>query len=328
MRVRTVTLLTLPFAPVAKLAVIGTGFTGTSIALALRPSKLFSEIAGYDWERSALQAARHLGAVDVETRSAAQAVEGAAVVLVCVPSAKLPAAFDAMAASLAAGAVVSDTSLWKVAAASAAEAALPDTVHFIGGRPVLDAVEEPSGSAFAGAIYCLTPGPGASEEAINAMSTVVTAAGAQPYFLDPAEHDALTAATELLPPAVLATALAALTSDPSWPDAGKLAGPAFDRLATLADSLDATFWETAGTNSAALARWLEATASALLDLRDRLQSAERANVAPTWPDTLAALARWRHDRRQLQEPTMPPMSDLKPNLFGNWPRFGSRSRPG
>ena len=42
----------------AKLAIVGAGFTGASLALALRPSKLFDQIAGGAVDRSRLEAAK------------------------------------------------------------------------------------------------------------------------------------------------------------------------------------------------------------------------------------------------------------------------------
>jgi prephenate dehydrogenase len=149
------------------------------------------------------------------------------------------------------------------------------------------------------------------------MSAIVTGAGAQPYFLEPTEHDALTAASELLPPALLACLPLALVGDPAWIDAGKLAGDTLQHSAQAAKEIPAAFWGEAAANAPALGRWLESTASALLDLRDRLQTEEAKELAATWQATLQALARWRADKRQLQESTMPSKAELKPNLFGN-----------
>jgi len=301
----------------AKLAIIGTGFVGASLSLALRRSKLFEVISGYDRDRTRLAAAKRIGAVDQEAPSSAAAVQQAAVVVLTVPGRELLSAFDELAPGLSPGAVVTETSRWKVPATEAART-LPPEVHFIAGRPVLDDrghdAEEARAEVFRNAIYCLSPEQAASEAAVNAMSALVTAAGAQPYFLDPAEHDGLTAAGELLPPALLAVTISALTSHPRWDEAGKLAGDTFNQLAQLAEDAGPALWQEAAQNSAALARWLDTTAAALLDLRDRLNDSDQ--IEADWQATLQALARWRRDKRLLQESTMPPMNELKPNLFG------------
>jgi prephenate dehydrogenase len=304
----------------AKLAIVGTGFVGASLGLALRSSKLFDHVTGYDRDRGRVQAAKRGGAIDEESRTLAAAVEHAAVAIVTVPGSELEAVLRDMAPAMSPGAIVTDTSLWKVAAEHASTV-LPEGVQFVGGRPVLDNAgrgpEEANAAVLRHAVYCLTPGPSASEAAVNAMSAIVTGAGAQPYFLEPTEHDALTAASELLPPALLACLPLALVGDPAWIDAGKLAGDTLQHSAQAAKEIPAAFWGEAAANAPALGRWLESTASALLDLRDRLQTEEAKELAATWQATLQALARWRTDKRQLQESTMPSKAELKPNLFGN-----------
>jgi prephenate dehydrogenase len=303
----------------AKLAIVGAGFTGASLALALRPTKLFDHIAGWDVDRSRLQAAKRAGAIDADCRSSADAVESAALVVVSVPSAELAGVFREMAPTLSPGAIVTETSLWKLPAQDAATG-LPDGVCFVAGRPVLDGAgtgpEQATASALRGAVWCLTPGPLASAEAVNAVSAVVTAAGAQPYFLEAAEHDALTAAGELLPSILQATLPLALLADGSWPEAGKLAGDTLAAAARLAEDLPGSLWADAAANRASLSRWLETAASALLDLRDRLDSQDAARLEADWQSTLAGLARWRADKRQLRDSTMPSKEELKPNLFG------------
>ncbi len=303
----------------AKLVIVGLGYTGLSLALALRPSRLFDEIAGCDADRGRLRLARERGAIDQESHSAAEAAAGAAVVVLAVSSAGLEDALANVAPALAPGAVVTDTSRWKAPAQALAERLLGPEAHFAGGRPVLDQAgagpESASADAFRGALYCLTPSASASQAAVDAVSALASAAGAQPYFLSPEEHDALTAAGELLPPAFVAALVLGLTRDPGWTNAGRLAGPRLREAAQLTRALDGAFWQEAAHNAPALARWLDVAAAALLDLRDRVQ-AQDPQLSLDWHAAREALDRWQRDKRQLQQPTMPPASELKPRLFG------------
>jgi prephenate dehydrogenase len=303
-----------------KLAIIGTGFVGTSLGLALRPSKLFDQIAGADVDRGRAQAAKRAGAIDEDVRSAADAVREASVVVLTVPGAELAPLLADVASRLSAGAVVSDTSRWKAAALEAARE-LPPEVHFIGGRPVLDNAghgpAEARADVFTNAVWCLTPGPYTDAAAIEAMSAVAHAAGSQEYFLSPDEHDALSACGELLPPAILATLALTITRDAAWLDTGRLAGDTLHRLVVQAEALDASFWREASANAAPLSRWLDAAIDQLGQLRERLAVEDAKQLHTSWQSTLDALGRWRRDKRALQESTMPPKEDMKPNLLGN-----------
>jgi prephenate dehydrogenase len=304
----------------AKLAIIGTGFVGTSLGLALRPSKLFDHIAGSDVERGRAQQAKRMGAIDEDLRSPVDAVRDASVVVVTVPGDELGSLLAEIAPRVSSGAVVSDTSRWKSAALEAARE-LPPEVHFIGGRPVLDNAGHGPDTArpevFANALWCLTPEAGTDPAAIEAMSAVAHAAGAQEYFLSPDEHDALSAGGELLPPAILATLALTITRDASWTDTGRLAGDTLNRFATQAEQLDALFWHEASANSAALGRWLDATIDQLADLRRRLGQDNPKDLHTAWQTTLDVLGQWRRDKRRLQDTSMPDKAEMRPNLLGN-----------
>ena len=103
----------------------------------------------------------------------------------------------------------------------------------------------------------------------------------------------LLTASELAPPTAIAALVAALTTDPGWTDAGKLAGESFDRFARLAEQLSPGFWEDAAANSGALARWLDATAERLLAFSGQLRSGETARLESEWKASRQALDRWR-----------------------------------
>ncbi|MDE3076503.1 MAG: prephenate dehydrogenase [Chloroflexota bacterium] len=306
----------------AKLAIIGTGFVGTSLGLAVRPAKLFEHVAGYDVERSCSQVARDRGAIDSIGANVRAAVKDAAVVVVAVPDRELPGVFRELADGLLPGSIISDTSTWKLPAVKSAAATLPVGVHFISGRPVLDShghgPDEGRGSVFAGAIYCLTPGIDAAEDAIDSLSAMVSAIGAQPYFLSAEEHDGLTGATELLPRLVSAALLMGLTRQTAWPEAGRLAAEPFNGwVRLLEDQVGPPFWQDVRENHGALDSWIDAAVSQLLDLRRQLDDTGEATLKEAWKATQEALDQWRKTKRQLREGTMPPLSEMRPHLLGS-----------
>src|SRR5918996_5598511 len=83
-----------------RLAVIGTGLIGASVALAAKRAELVSVVAGFDPDPAALEAANARGAIDEASGSLEAAVAGAELAVVAAPVAQLAAqAGAALAAS-------------------------------------------------------------------------------------------------------------------------------------------------------------------------------------------------------------------------------------
>ncbi|MGH2470509.1 MAG: prephenate dehydrogenase/arogenate dehydrogenase family protein, partial [Chloroflexota bacterium] len=164
----------------AKLAIVGLGYLGTALGLAARASQLFETVTGYDAHPENAQAALAHGAVQALARGARDVVEGAAVTLLAVPDDVLPGLLRGLRQAFEPGAVVSSTSLWMAPATTAAEV-LPESVHFLAGRPVLDHARLPAADASAqalrGAVYCLDATPRAEAAALDTMSALVRGFG-------------------------------------------------------------------------------------------------------------------------------------------------------
>src|SRR5438477_6267650 len=86
--------------PFGRLAVLGLGQLGGSLALAGRAVGLFEEIVGFGRHAGSLARAVALGLADRTTTSAAEAVAGAATVVLAVPLGAIPAVVDAAAPAL------------------------------------------------------------------------------------------------------------------------------------------------------------------------------------------------------------------------------------
>ncbi|HVA26322.1 MAG TPA: hypothetical protein VMW62_18250, partial [Chloroflexota bacterium] len=81
---------------------------------------------------------------------------------------------------------------------------------------------------------------------------------------------------------------------------------------------DKLFWHYAKQNGPALARWIDAAVDELLNLRDRLAGPDdERQLMKSWEHVETSMGTWRNNKRQLQESTMPPTSDLRPNFFGS-----------
>ncbi|MFN2469848.1 MAG: prephenate dehydrogenase/arogenate dehydrogenase family protein [Gaiellaceae bacterium] len=184
-----------------RLAVVGTGLIGASVALAARRTGVAS-VAGWDPSPEALEAAVSRGAVDVPAGSLSEALADADIAVVAAPVARLPAAVEEVLAASGDGCTVTDVGSTKQAVCAVAGGSR----RFVGGHPV--AGSEARGAAharedlFEGATWFLTPLPDTDTERYRAVHGFVAGLGAVPLAVDPAAHDRLVALTSHLPHAL------------------------------------------------------------------------------------------------------------------------------
>ncbi|MEX0785193.1 MAG: prephenate dehydrogenase/arogenate dehydrogenase family protein [Dehalococcoidia bacterium] len=262
-----------------RLAIIGLGLIGGSIGLAIKRAKLGGlEIAGHDLEYGVNGKARKAGAIDVEARHPAEAVQGAAAVVIATPILQIPDILKQIEPALGQGAVVTDTASTKQEVLRWAEDALPEGISFVGGHPI--AGKEQSGIAAADADlfkdrpWAITPSLHASEQAINTIENLVALTGARPVLMDAAEHDSYLAAVSHLP-LVAATALFSLASrSQAWPELAALAGPGFRDTTRLASTSPNLSHDISLTNRENLVHWLDRYDEEIRRFRELIANAD------------------------------------------------------
>jgi prephenate dehydrogenase len=177
----------------ARLAVVGTGLLGTSVALAARRAGV-AHVSGWDADPRTLRES----AVDAGA-SLEAAVVDAELVVVAVPVGSL---VDTVRAVLAATPTATVTDVGSTKRSLAAI----DDPRLVPGHPLAGgATGGPARAAadlFDGATWFLTPLPATEPERVGTVERFVAAIGAQPVKLDPAEHDRLLAFTSHLPHAL------------------------------------------------------------------------------------------------------------------------------
>lgn len=188
-----------------KIAVVGLGVIGTSMALALKAALRESsevEIVGHDPDGERVKRARSLGALDKSHWNLPASCENADLVLLDLSLEEMETTLAAIGDYLKEGCVVLDTSPLKHAALEMAGRLLPAHVAFVGGHPVSQALArsaEPAAALMQGAVFYLVVSESASRETLAMASNVVEAVGARLHFIDAAEHDGLMAASAQLP---------------------------------------------------------------------------------------------------------------------------------
>ena len=145
-----------------KLAVIGVGLIGGSFALALRRAGFAGPTAGFDRDRSALERAAALHAIDEIAESASEAVRGADLVIVAVPVRAIGPALHDVGLALEASAVVTDVGSTKAEVVDIARHELRERFpRFVPGHPIAgreaSGIEAATPDLFRGARVVLTP---------------------------------------------------------------------------------------------------------------------------------------------------------------------------
>src|SRR5947209_2862705 len=186
-----------------KMALIGFGLIGGSIARAARLQGLAGDIV--TTARSAKTRARvtELGIVDRVVESNAEAVKDADLVILCIPVGACGAVAEEIAPHLKAGAIVSDVGSVKRAVVRDMAPHLPAGVHFISAHSGAGTQHSGPDSGFAELFidrWCiLTPPEGADADAVERLRVFWTGLGAKVETMTPDHHDLVLAITSHLP---------------------------------------------------------------------------------------------------------------------------------
>lgn len=186
-----------------KIALIGIGLIGSSLARVIRQKKLADHIAISTRTGTTLERARELKLGDSYTTDNCKAVEDADLVIVSVPVGASGEVAKEIAPHLKAGAIVTDVGSTKASVIRQMKPHLPDNVIFIPGHPIAGTEFSGPDAGFADLFinrWCiLTPLPDTDEKAIAKLTEFWEACGAKVDRMDPEHHDLVLAITSHLP---------------------------------------------------------------------------------------------------------------------------------
>ena len=186
-----------------KVALIGIGLIGGSIALAARRAGLAREIVAATRRAETAAIASRLELVDHCGTDLAAACRDADLVIVCTPVGACGEAARAIAPSLKPGCIVSDVGSVKQAVIEAMQPHLPAHVHFVPAHPVAGTENSGPEAGFAelfdGRWTILTPLPGGDAAAVDRLERFWKGLGSNTERLDAADHDRILAITSHLP---------------------------------------------------------------------------------------------------------------------------------
>jgi cyclohexadieny/prephenate dehydrogenase len=186
-----------------RVALIGLGLIASSMAHAIRWKGLAGEVVGHAKSPESRATALQIGLVDRVFDTAAEAVAGADLVVLCVPVGAMGAIAAEIAPHLAPGATVTDVGSVKQAVVEAVGPHIPEGVHFIPGHPL--AGTEHSGpragfaTLFVNRWWLLTPLEGGDTAATARLRGFLQGMGANVDEMEVGRHDLVLAVVSHTP---------------------------------------------------------------------------------------------------------------------------------
>ena len=185
-----------------RLALIGLGLIGSSIARAARVHKAVREIAALDASPQVLARVRELDIVDDASGDSEQALSDADLVILCAPVGACGAIAREIAPFLKPGAILSDVGSVKGSVVREVAPHLPRGVHFVPAHPLAGTEYSGPDAGFATLFnnrWCLLTPPEGESDAVDALAEFWKRLGARVEVTTPEHHDLALAITSHLP---------------------------------------------------------------------------------------------------------------------------------
>jgi cyclohexadieny/prephenate dehydrogenase len=198
-----------------RIALLGIGLIGSSLARAFQKHALTDHVAIYTRSPSTLDKARELELGDSYSTDPEEVVQDADLVILCVPMGAYESVAKAIAPGLKKGCIVSDVGSTKQSAIDDVKPHLPAGVHLVPAHPVAGTAdsgpEAGYASLFEGHWCILTPEDGVDSDAIGRVEKMWKNCGMMVEILNATHHDHVLAITSHLPQLISYTIVGTVT---------------------------------------------------------------------------------------------------------------------
>jgi len=262
-----------------KIAIVGVGLLGGSLALAIRERKLAAVLHGYVRRDASLNECEQAGLKEFASRDLPAVVRDADLVILCTPLAQMRDLVRQMLPALKRGAVVTDVGSVKASVISDLAPIISSAdAHFIGAHPMAGAekmgVSAARADLFHDAVCVLTPGPDANAGLVQKLEEFWRAIGARTLQLTPEVHDELVGRCSHLPH-VVAAELANFVLDSKHPkEQPLLCANGFRDTTRIASGSPEMWRDIALANGQQLSRVLDVFIDDLLQLRRAIDAGD------------------------------------------------------
>ena len=283
---------------VGRLAIIGVGLIGGSLARALRRAGEVEEIVGCGRSRENLEKAVELGVIDRYVHNPAEAVHGADTVFVAVPLGAMKPVFSAIRQGLSADAVITDGGSAKGSVVADCRVACGDDLlpRFVPGHPIAgterSGVEASVEDLFEHRRVILTPLPETNPDAVKRVSAMWRSCGAEISVMSVAHHDEVLGATSHLPHMLAFGLVDALARMKENDEIFRYAAGGFRDFTRIASSNPVMWRDICIANRHALARMLGHFAEEMADLAETIANADGDHLLEIFERAKAARDRF------------------------------------
>jgi prephenate dehydrogenase len=268
---------------IEKLAIIGVGLIGGSVALALREEGAVREVVGCGRGSANLTKAVALGVIDHFTHDVSAAVKGADMVLLSVPLGAMRDTLMAMQGSLAENAVVTDAGSVKGSVVDDVRAVFGEIPgFFVPGHPIAGTERSGADAAFA-ELYrnrrvILTPLPETDRLALQRVEKMWRQCGAEVVQMAVEHHDEVLAATSHLPHMLAFTLVDSLARMKENDEIFRFAAGGFRDFTRIASSNPVMWRDICIANRQSLNQMLTRFADELHELAALLQAGDERGL--------------------------------------------------
>ncbi len=273
-----------------RVAIIGLGLIGGSVAAGIRQQGLAREITGFDVNNLSLHMGRDLGIIDVAANSVAEASDQADLVLLSVPVMAMEATFAELQPDRQ---VITDVGSVKGVVLTAAERVygrLPESL--VPGHPIAGSEKHGVIAANPGLFtrhrVILTPHDKSDDAAVSAVSDLWQALGAEVVTMSADHHDDILSQTSHLPHLLAYALVDALAGGDDSLEVFEYAAGGFRDFSRIAASDPAMWADIFDANSGPLVNVLDRYITQLQSLRGMIETGDRDGMKTVFTRAKAA----------------------------------------
>ena len=281
---------------IRRLAIVGTGLIGGSLAAALKQAGMVDEVIGLGRRRETLEQAKGLGLIDGIADTPAQ-IAGADVVMLATPMAQMQTVLQDIAPHLGAETIVTDAGSTKTDVIAAARRILGEKFpRFIPGHPIAGAESNGPQAAradlFRGRNVVLCPVAETDPAALERVTALWQGTGAQVAQMDASHHDRIFAAVSHLPHLAAFALVDELAARPEAEDFFHFAASGFRDFTRIAGSSPELWRDVALANREALLAEMTAYRGKLDEIAVALEKGDGASLERIFGRASAARRNW------------------------------------